>query len=451
MDGIGVVAVVTEVGGVDGTGGRHGDVGGRHRERPEAAAAHGDGCACDGRAGGCQVASFYLHGDRFTLGGIEGVSIRQARFVGIHGDAADVVDGGSTRVGNDDVVGGGDGVTLLAVATDVIIPCRWIVGSVVQQVSEIAVVGIDIVAGKGGTMGGADGNLFRVKERIVDIGSSFTPAYEASATGGFWAEQLAVEDATADGEFGTAVGHSYQSAVGAVVAGGVDDAATDGHAAAAVLDGHRAIHLGDDACTKFGFGVDVAGGVEVVDGGAVDVAERCGILCGKAVGGSAVADGERVPLPVEGAAEPVAACTHHRRDVDVGGEIDSLSAVGCSVVDIRRERVPVARRADGQVLRPCRCACHHEDERHRRPHEVVSEDGYVFHCEMIVICLWSVSLGTKVRKIDYVFVWFWQNFVARVLWRRSRCKDTTDFPWLPTKLKRRSDLHRSVLDVFTTE
>ena len=88
--------------------------------------------------------------------------------------------------------------------------------------------------------------------------------------------------------------------------------------------------MGNDACGIFGFGVDVASGVEVFDGGVIDVAERCGILFGKGVGGRAVADGERVGLSVEGAAENVLAAACHAGDgcragchLSGGGEVRS--------------------------------------------------------------------------------------------------------------------------------
>ena len=72
---------------------------------------------------------------------------------------------------------------------------------------------------------------------MADAGVAIAPAHEAAATGGAvrgGGEDLAVEEAAFDFEHGVLYGD--EAAVGAVVAVGVDDAAMDDHAAAAVHD-----------------------------------------------------------------------------------------------------------------------------------------------------------------------------------------------------------------------
>ena len=128
--------------------------------------------------------------------------------------------------------------------------------------------------------GGADGDgclAFRTDEsRVGGIEGAgdadaltVVPAHEAAAVYGIVrGEQATVVDAVRDVQ--RTCGHTHDAAVAAVAA----SAAVDDGAHLAVGDGRRAAGRTHQTCGAHPVGIDVAGHLQVADGGTVDVAER---------------------------------------------------------------------------------------------------------------------------------------------------------------------------------
>ena len=129
-------------------------------------------------------------------------------------------------------------------------------------------------------------------------------------------------------------------------------AAVDDHAAAAVREGHIANAAANDTAGIFFGSVDSAGGVEVLDGGAIDVAERSHSVMAVWSVAAALVEGQRVTLPIEGASELVGACASHSRDGDVSIKLHGLATETLAIANGIAEHVPAHCGFD-RVLRTC--------------------------------------------------------------------------------------------------
>ena len=318
----------------------------RHRVDDDIGIGHGEGInpvgegdfRCRAAFGGVGGDDGEAFGDRegeveahlVSVAGVKRTVIHDARAVA--GDAADVIFGGITGHLHEDTFDRGDAVGLLALR-------RAKRLGVVAVVKCAAVVAAEGGSGVDAGLAWAQGNLGGGIEAVADGDGAVVIAYEAGTKGGaVGGEQTAVEDAAIDGE--RVVVDCHDATVGAVAL----FAAVDDDTAAAVADADGAILAAGDAAGEFVGGVDVSVHMEAVDVGAVlEVAEGRGVFLSDGVFGSAVGNGQRVDLAVEGTHEVVVVAARHAGDGDVGGEFHGLAdetVVGVVVLQGVAEIIP---------------------------------------------------------------------------------------------------------------
>ena len=137
----------------------------------------------------------------------------------------------------------------------------------------------------------------------------------------------------------------------------------DADIACAMLNGHGAVEVADESAdvmmilvARIGF-IDVAVDGEVAERGLAPpvisgVGERGHVLCVERTCGGAVADGERVALPVKGAGEVMVAAACHAADADVRTELHGLAiedALGVKGQQVA-EQVPARSGLDGVLV-----------------------------------------------------------------------------------------------------
>jgi len=261
---------------------------------------------------------------------VEGLAALQSS-AAVGGDAADGVLGRRAGEGDGldgDVGVGGDGAGGLALG--------GAEGAGVVAVGRGDVAATIIVEGAAADVA----VVLRGEEAVADGGGGVAVAYEAAASVG--ADYLAVEHAARDGDES-----ADADAAGVAFAADVNAADTVG-------DGGLAGGLAHDAGGAVVGAADGAADDEVLDGGAVDVAERSR----HHVVVVRVVDGEGLAAAVEGSREFMAAAARHARDgvlsrANVGAEADGLAAeavVGVVVVEAVAEDVPACGGVDGVLV-----------------------------------------------------------------------------------------------------
>ena len=273
---------------------------------------------------------------RFAAAGVEHIIIFDARAV--TGDAAGAVCSGRSGILHGDIIARRDAAGLLALG-----------GAEGAGVVAVGVGGHRPVAGKGGSAADEGPDIRGAVEAVGDGERAFIslPAHEAAAVGGgacATGNYPAVEHAALDVEVGVVAVAlvADESTVCAVAI----DTARDGDAGAAVADGDGAVLVGGNACCIHGRGGNFACNDEVLNHAAVlDVAEGgCISLAG------VVVEGQRVPLPVEGAAEVALTAASHAVDANVRAEFHGLAAeavVGGDVLQGVAELAPACGIVDG--------------------------------------------------------------------------------------------------------
>ena len=191
-------------------------------------------------------------------------------------------------------------------------------------------------------------------ERAGDVHGLVVGQTDEAATlrGAVRGEQTAVVDAVLDGQ--SSGEHGRKTAVGALAG----DAAVDGGAHATAREGRRAVAGGHQTGSKLPGGVDVASHLQVLDVGAVHIAERGAILLAKGCFSRAACEGQRVVVAAEEGSRERAggAGAQHRRNADVGIQLQELPSVVLALGNVGSEEIPVGFTADEEGVLCCSLA-----------------------------------------------------------------------------------------------